>query len=729
MSSRYMNQKHEILCTVGPSSLNKKFIKYAETVGVSLLRINLSHTSAEVLPQFIRTIKSMTNLPICIDSEGAQIRTSNILGGSIEVRENSFLKISSKRVPGNSFCINLHPLEIVNELRQGDFISIDFNSVMAQVFSVDEDGATLRILIGGKVGQNKAVTVEREIALPPFTDRDYECFEIGKKFGIEHYALSFAHSKEDVNALRKIVGTNAKIISKIECRAGLENLVEIANASNAILIDRGDLSREVNIAKIAAVQKEIIKITKQTKAKVYVATNLLESMIDLPAPTRAEVNDIYNTLYDGADGLVLAAETAIGKHPEKAIEMVAKIIHEFEKEEKDLLQHLGNYFRPTISYLCTPHGGTLVQQYGNEEDILNAKKEIIISTETALDCEQIADGTYSPVTGFFKRDELASVLNEYRLLSGDIWTMPIVLQVDKDVASTLKKGDRVLLKVNNSDNVHSYIDIEDLYELDLESIALKWFGTNSNQHPGVSAFMQKGRWAIGGKVFLLNKQDSELKEYSFSPAQSRFIFEKKGWRNIVGFHTRNVPHRVHEYIQKLALENTNADGLYLTPIIGPKKKGDFLSAPVLQSYQSLIDFGHYPYGKVMLGTFQSYPRYCGPREAVFTALCRKNMGCNYFIIGRDHTGVGDFYSKDANEKLFKQLGDIGIMPLFFDEYCYCKDHDSFMPSNKATNPQLISGTQVRESLKASQAIPFWFMRDIVQNTLKDLIGSKTEIFF
>jgi len=697
----------------------------AKAFGVNLLRINLSHTRSEDLSSIIKQIRSMSDIPICIDSEGAQIRTGNIISGSFEVRENSTLSISHKTVPGSSSCISLNPPNISKLLKIGDFVSIDFNSVFAQVVTVDELRANLKILIGGKIGQNKAITIQRHLPLPAFTDKDLECFEIAKCHGIKNYALSFAQTKEDVQRLRTIVGPECHIISKIECREGVQNLSEIAKASDAILIDRGDLSRQVDISKIPSIQKEIIRVAKE-HTKVYVATNLLESMITSPEPTRAEVNDIYNTLSDGADGLVLAAETAIGKYPEKAVEMVAKVIHEFTQPRTSLTVSDDSFFTPGISYLQPPHGGKLVQQALSVSVASSIKDSIEISTETALDCEQIAEGTYSPLTGFLTQKELQAVLSEYCLPNGLIWTMPILLQVQAKTAQSLKVGQQLVLR---TDSPHAIIEISDIYPLDQEDIAIKWFGTASENHPGVAAFKKRGNWAIGGRVFQLKKENENIAPSYYSPAQSRFVFDKKGWRNIIGFHTRNVPHRVHEHIQKLAMNKVNADGLYITPVVGPKKLGDFQGEPVLKCYQALIDFGHYPADKVMLGSFRSYSRFSGPREAVFTALCRKNMGCNYFILGRDHTGVGDFYRAGANEELFVKLGEIGIKPLFFEEFVYCVNSETFIEANIASEPQKISGTQVRHALKNNQKIPHWFMRDVVQSTLFDLMSKGQDVFF
>ncbi len=196
---------------------------------------------------------------------------------------------------------------------------------------------------------------------------------------------------------------------------------------------------------------------------------------------------------------------------------------------------------------------------------------------------------------------------------------------------------------------------------------------------------------------------------------------------MVGFHTRNVAHRGHEWIQKQALERTGAGGIYINPVVGAKKRGDFLAEPILASYLRLLEFGCYPSGKVVLGSFFTYSRYAGPREAVFTALCRKNMGCSHFIIGRDHTGVGDFYAPEANRELFDSLGDIGVEPVFFDAVGYNSDTDAYEMSQRA-DLMTMSGTQVRDALRSDRYVPDWFMRDIVQEGLLDELRRGNQLF-
>ncbi|HXW00780.1 MAG TPA: sulfate adenylyltransferase, partial [Anaerolineae bacterium] len=173
---------------------------------------------------------------------------------------------------------------------------------------------------------------------------------------------------------------------------------------------------------------------------------------------------------------------------------------------------------------------------------------------------------------------------------------------------------------------------------------------------------------------------------------------------------------------------TGADGIYINPVMGPKKQGDFLPEPILLSYQTLLEFGCYPKGKVVLGSFFTYSRYAGPREAVFTALCRKNMGCSHFIVGRDHTGVGNFYPREANRELFESLGDIGVKPVFFETVGYNSETGKY-EADQGQPLTMISGTEVRQTLRADKRLPDWFMRDLVQEVLLEEMRSGKPLFY
>ncbi len=403
----------KLLCTLGPSSLNESVISRLDDLGASLFRINLSHTQVIDLPETIDFIQAHTTVPICLDTEGAQVRNGLLEGGQVALSEHMTIRATRSIGAGTAECFSFYPDFVVDLLEVGDFISIDFNAVLVQVIERNDSEAVMRILNGGIMGQNKAVTIGRSIELPPLTSKDREAIAIGLNKGISHFALSFASSGANVDLIRNLCGSDSFIISKIESRDGLANLDEITNKSDAILIDRGDLSREVPIERIPGFQKHIIRNSNAKDTPVYVATNLLESMITQSGPTRAEVNDVVMTLDSGADGLVLAAETAVGRNPIACANMIVKLVHAFESKDDDPSYMAEN----PKSLLVSPHGGRLVSKEVSMEDmtVLDDLRHFEVSPQDLMDCEQIANGTYSPLQGFMDKETLNSVLAENQL--------------------------------------------------------------------------------------------------------------------------------------------------------------------------------------------------------------------------------------------------------------------------------------------------------------------------
>jgi pyruvate kinase len=220
---------------------------------------------------------------------------------------------------------------VARRLVVGDRIRIDFHAVCIRVIETHPTHCLAVVEAGGHVGSNKAADVDREIPLAPLTPKDEHCIALGRRLGIRDYALSFAQSQRTVRHIRELAGTDARIIAKIESRRGLRNLVPILEEADEILIDRGDLSREVAIEKVPLLQRRIIAVARSKGRPVHVATNLLESMVLTSSATRAEVNDVISTLEMGASGLVLAAETAIGRYPCEAVAMIRRLITQFER--------------------------------------------------------------------------------------------------------------------------------------------------------------------------------------------------------------------------------------------------------------------------------------------------------------------------------------------------------------------------------------------------------------
>jgi pyruvate kinase len=324
-----MNTK--ILATLGPSSLNKDTVEKLTKKGVDLFRINLSHTKLDDVTEIIENIQSWTDVPVCLDSEGAQIRNQDMVSESVNFQKDAVVKIHHTPVVGDSNNISFTPNNVSQQLKVGDEIRVDFNSVCFCITEVQDNFLLAIVKREGAVGSNKAADTDANVKLSAVTLKDKKAFEIGLSMGVENFSLSFTNSAEDVLQVREIIGNNSSLISKIESIKGVLNLGEILPVVDQILIDRGDLSREIPIEKIPFIQRRIISFAKSKDTPVYVATNLLESMIKSSSPTRAEANDVASTLLMGASGLVLAAETAIGDHPVGAVEMINLITKQYDR--------------------------------------------------------------------------------------------------------------------------------------------------------------------------------------------------------------------------------------------------------------------------------------------------------------------------------------------------------------------------------------------------------------
>ena len=318
-----MKKKIEIFCTIGPESLNKKFLKFANS-NIDLLRLNMSHLSLIQLVKNIHYLKKFSKVPICIDTEGAQIRTK-----SSKVK---FFKKNDKIKIFKNKNFYFYPDDVFKKLKINDKLDIGFSGLHVKVQNKNDIFLTCKVLSSGFFEPNKGVhLINRKIKLNYLTRKDIEAIKIGQKLNIRYYALSFTNSHNDVINFNKLLKKEKKIF-KIETKEAIKNLKKIIKFSNNLLIDRGDLSKDIKIENVPIIQRKIIYESKKNKKNVYVATNFLESMILNSYPTRAEVNDIYNTIEMGSKGLVLAAETAIGKNPIQCVRILKKIIKVFKKK-------------------------------------------------------------------------------------------------------------------------------------------------------------------------------------------------------------------------------------------------------------------------------------------------------------------------------------------------------------------------------------------------------------
>jgi pyruvate kinase len=317
----------KIICTLGPSSYKKKTLKLLKKENVDIFRINLSHTKISDIKKKIIYLKKNKINNICIDTEGAQIRTT-LTDKKYYLKKGSEVKIFNNEKNSTKNSISFYPSFQLEKIKAGVIIDIGFNNLSLKVMKYKSFQNCLICIVtkGGYLESKKGVHVNAKLTLPSLTQKDIFALKLAKEMNIKFFALSFVNDKKDVELVKTILGKKTFIISKIETKNALINIEKIIRCSSALLIDRGDLSRYVPIEKIPIAQNYIVQKAKKLKKPTYVATNLLETMIKENLPTRAESHDIYSTLKQGVKGLVLAAETAIGISPVDCVKFLKKCI-------------------------------------------------------------------------------------------------------------------------------------------------------------------------------------------------------------------------------------------------------------------------------------------------------------------------------------------------------------------------------------------------------------------
>jgi sulfate adenylyltransferase len=356
-----------------------------------------------------------------------------------------------------------------------------------------------------------------------------------------------------------------------------------------------------------------------------------------------------------------------------------------------------------------PHGGKLINKFTTRKNT-DGLFSIEVTSDLRNDIENIADGTFSPLEGFMGQDDFESVVKSGHLKNGLAWTIPIIWDVNEKTAAEIKDSRETILK-NNGDHF-AILNVEEVYSFDKIGMSKAVYQTNDVRHPGVARTLEMKDKLIGGKIEVIKKESaSPLRRYKMSPSETRKEILNRGWKTIVGFQTRNVPHIAHEMLQKAALNIY--DGLFLNPIIGKKKQGDFKDEVIIDTYRTLLE-KYYPKNRAMLVTLHTLMRYAGPREAIHHAIMRKNFGCSHIIIGRDHAGVGNYYQPFAAQQIFENYPDLEIQPLFFPAFYYCKKCISY--ANERNCPhglefrEELSGTKMRELINRAEMPAEYLMR-------------------
>lgn len=317
---------------------------------------------------------------------------------------------------------------------------------------------------------------------------------------------------------------------------------------------------------------------------------------------------------------------------------------------------------------------------------------VTINEETLQDIINIETGLLAPLTGFMGEEDFRGVVDRCRLADGQVFPLPITLDVPPEQFEAIHLGDTLTLTYGGAPVAELRAESKfHMTDGDIEAV----FRTLEDAHPGVRK--ERERWAcrVGGPVRLT---DRSLLADALKPEDTKRVFAERGWKTVVGFQTRNPIHKAHEHIQRIGLEV--CDGLFINPIVGWKKTGDFTQEAVMAAYRRMIE-EFYPQDQVHIAGLKTQMRYAGPREAVFHAIIRRNLGCTHFIIGRDHAGVGGYYGAYDAHALARELEqDLGIQLLLTREPYFCKKCGQIVTdkhcSHYHTHRVEISGTIIRK---------------------------------
>jgi pyruvate kinase len=371
-------RKTKIVCTIGPSTSSYEMLMSMYEAGMNVVRINMSHGSHDTHKKVIKSIKSINQkikdaIPVLLDLQGPEIRTG-ALQNDLQLKEGDIITVSVRPedVERSSFSIDYK--DLINTVKEGEMITVDNGLINLEILKKDQSTMQCKVIHGGMLKSKRHVNLPGiRVNLPSITEKDKKDVLFGIEQEVDFIALSFVREAIDVLQLKELLGSKAdkiKIVSKIEDQQGVNNIEEIIDVSDAIMVARGDLGVEINLDELPNVQRTIVRKCHEKGKRVIVATHLLESMIENPIPTRAEVTDVANAIYEEVDAVMLSGETAVGKYPIRCIEHINKIAKTSEK-----LQGL-NFSRNLIKNDDKQH--IAATSVGHAEAI-NAKGIIVIT--------------------------------------------------------------------------------------------------------------------------------------------------------------------------------------------------------------------------------------------------------------------------------------------------------------------------------------------------------------
>lgn len=383
-------RKTKIICTLGPATDNESVLRELMLAGMDVARLNFSHqTNAEqkVRIDMVKKLREELNLPVALllDTKGPEIRTGNFSQKKVTLKEGQTFTLTTRDVEGDDKIVSITFPRLPQEVATGSKILIDDGLIELRVDSCTDTDIICTVVNGGDVSSHKGINVPgAHLSLPFISEKDKEDLAFGVEQGFDFIAASFTRTAQDILDLRAELEKhdchNIRIIAKIENADGVDNIDEILRVSDGIMVARGDLGVEIPLQEIPVIQKKLIKKGYNAGLQVITATQMLDSMIRNPRPTRAEVADVANAIYDGTDAVMLSGETAMGKYPVEAVQMMAKIVEDSESH---------------LDYSQHRHTGAVVQGVSN---ISNAVCSGTVSTAHELGAKAIVTPTISGFT-------------------------------------------------------------------------------------------------------------------------------------------------------------------------------------------------------------------------------------------------------------------------------------------------------------------------------------------
>ncbi len=333
------NRRAKVIATLGPATARESEIERLFEAGADVFRLNFSHGEHSTHRSFIRSIRAVErrhhkSIAILADMQGPKLRVGVMEAGGALLKPDQPFRLELNERVGNERCASLPHPEVFGPLQPEMKILLDDGRIRLEVTEVGKDFAETVVLTGGRLTDRKGVNLPDVIlSLAALTEKDVTDLEFALSEGADWIALSFVQRPEDVARAREIIGDRAAIMSKLEKPAAIDRLDEVIALSDAIMVARGDLGVELEPEDVPAIQKRVVRLCRQAGKPVVVATQMLESMVHSPMATRAEASDVANAIYDGADAVMLSAETAAGQYPDAAVAVMDRIIARVERDD------------------------------------------------------------------------------------------------------------------------------------------------------------------------------------------------------------------------------------------------------------------------------------------------------------------------------------------------------------------------------------------------------------